>query len=171
MIQEQAEDPAIKDYAENRMHQLDMIGIPAPPIGGTDIGGKPTRLADFKGDVVLIVFWATWYVPAAQDVAGLDRIYDSYRQRGFRVLGVNVDTAQKGSENIEMVIPNVRRFLLDYNVRWPNLINETGDHDYAKAYGVAELPANVLIGRDGTIIHRDLTRSNLERVVKKALGE
>lgn len=170
MIQDQAEDPAIKEYAASRMRQLDMIGKPAPPIEGTDIDGKTIRLADYKGDVVLILFWATWYVPTAEDVAALDRIYDSYRDRGFRVLGVNLDTAQEGGEKIETVLPNIRRFLLDHNVRWPNLINGTGTRDYAKAYAVNELPANVLIGRDGTVIHRDLNRSTLERVAKKAVG-
>ena len=59
-------------------------------------------------------------------------------------------------------MPNIRRFLLDHNVRWPNLINGTGAHDYAKAYGVTEIPTNVLIGRDGNVIHLDLSRKNLE---------
>ena len=65
-------------------------------------------------------------------------------------------------------MPNIRRFLLDHNVTWPNLINGPGDRDYAGAYGVTQIPANVLIGRDGTVIHLDLTRSNLEAAVEKA---
>jgi hypothetical protein len=64
----------------------------------------------------------------------------------------------------------VRRFLIDRNVPWPNLINGTGDRDVAKTYGVAEVPSNVLIGRDGRVIQIDLTRSNLEKVVAKALA-
>ena len=67
-------------------------------------------------------------------------------------------------------MPNIRRFLLDHNVTWPNLINGPGDRDYAGAYGVTQIPANVLIGRDGTVIHLDLTRSNLEAAVEKAVG-
>ena len=68
-------------------------------------------------------------------------------------------------------MPNIRRFLLDNNVRWPNLINGTGTNDYAKAYGVAEIPSNVLIGRDGTVIHLDLSpRKNLATVVAKAVA-
>ena len=63
----------------------------------------------------------------------------------------------------DAVRPAVRRFLLEYNVRWPNLINGAGDQDYAGLYAVSEVPANVLIGREGTLIHLDLTRSNLER--------
>ena len=61
-------------------------------------------------------------------------------------------------------MPNIRRFLLDDNVRWPNLVNGAGVHDYAKAYGITEIPSNVLIGPDGTVIHVDLSRKNLDPV-------
>ena len=67
-------------------------------------------------------------------------------------------------------MPNIRRFLLDHNVRWPNLVNGDGAHDYAAAYGVTEIPTNVLIGRDGTVIHVDLSRKNLAQVVARAVG-
>ena len=66
--------------------------------------------------------------------------------------------------------PAVRQFLLEYNVRWPNLINGQGNQDYARAYAVSEVPANVLIGRDDTVIHLDLARSNLEKAVARAVG-
>src|SRR5256885_10087322 len=55
---------------------------------------------------VLVLFWATWYTAAAQDAAGLDRVYEAYRQRGFRILAVNLDTAQEGGEKPETVLPN-----------------------------------------------------------------
>src|SRR4029079_17895818 len=123
---------------------------PASPIVGTDVDGKAVRLQDFKGDVILVVFWATWHVPAAADVAWLDRAYETYKGRGFRILGVNLDSSQDGGQKLEVVLPNIRRFLIDHNVRWPNVINEPGDRDFARSYSVSDIPANVLIGRDGT---------------------
>ena len=80
-------------------------------------------------------------------------------------MGINLDTLQNDGPKLETVMPNIRRFLLDHNVRWPNLVNGTGAHDYAAAYGVTEIPTNVLIGRDGNVIHVDLSRKNLETVV------
>ena len=143
-----------------------MIGKPAPAIEGTDLDGKPVSLADLKGNVVLVVFWASWCLPSSAEVAvarsGLRQLH---RDRGFRVVGINVDTLQGDRPKLETVLPNVRRFLLDNNVRWPNLINGTGTNDYAKAYGVVDIPSNVLIGRDGTVIHLDLSpRKNLASV-------
>jgi len=86
-------------------------------------------------------------------------------------VGINVDTLQGDRPKLEAVLPSVRRFLLENNVRWPNLVNGTGTNDYAKAYGVAEIPSNVVIGRDGTVIHLDLSpRKNLATVVGKAVA-
>jgi len=170
LIKANTDDTVIEQYVTGRLRQLDFIGKPAPLIEGTDVDGKAVRMEGFKGDVILVVFWATWYVPGAEDVAWLDRVYETYKGRGFRILGVNLDASQDGGQKLEAVMPNIKRFLIDHNVRWPNLVNQPGDRDYAKAYGVTEVPANVLIGRDGTVIYLDLTRSNLESVVAKALG-
>ena len=128
-------------------------------------------LADLKGNVVLVVFWASWCLPSSTEIAALDQVYSTLRPRGFRVIGINVDTLQGDGPKLETVLPNIRRFLLDNNVRWPNLINGTGTNDYAKAYGVTEIPSNVLIGRDGNVIHLDLSpRKNLESVVSRSLA-
>ena len=170
LIRDNAQDAVIKDLAASRLKRLDMLGKPAPPIAGTDVDGKPVGLAEYKGDVVLVAFWASWCLPNAEEISWFEQVDRSYRGRGFRVLGINLDAAQDGGQKLETVTPNIRRFLLDHNVRWPNLINGPGDRDYAGAYGVTEIPANVLIGRDGTVINLDLTRSNLEAAVAKAVG-
>jgi thiol-disulfide isomerase/thioredoxin len=170
LIEGNARDAVIKDLAASRLKRLGMIGKPAPPIAGTDVDGKPVRLEDSRGDVVLVYFWASWCLPNAAEIAWFEQVARMYRMRGFRVLGINLDAAQDGGQPLETVMPNIRRFLLDHNVTWPNLINGPGDRDYAGAYGVTQIPANVLIGRDGTVIHLDLTRSNLEAAVEKALG-
>jgi thiol-disulfide isomerase/thioredoxin len=170
LLVNEAENVGVKEFSARRLHQLDMIGRPAPVIHGTDVDGKPVSLAAFKGNVVLVVFWASWCVPSLAEVAALDEVYSTHRDRGFRILGINVDTAQDDSLKLETVLPNIRRFLLDHNVRWPNLINASGASDYAKAYGVAEVPANILIGRDGTVIHLDLSpQKNLAAAIAQAM--
>jgi peroxiredoxin len=169
LVEKEADSPAVKDFCTSRLNRLQMIGKPALSIEGTDLDGKQVRLSDLKGNVVLVVFWASWCLPSSSEVAWLDQVYDTYHNRGFRVLGINLDAAASGGPKLETVMPNIRRFLLDHNVRWPNLINGTGVHDYAKAYGVAEIPSNVLISRDGLIIHLDLSRKNLDAVVAGAV--
>ena len=171
LIHDETSNPALKEFCAARLNQLNMVGKAAPPIQGTDLDGKPVNLADLKGNVVLVVFWASWCIPNAAEIAWLDELYETYRNRGFRIVGINLDTLQSGDPKLEMVMPNIRRFLVDHNVRWPNLINGEGVHDYAKAYGVTEIPSNVLIGPDGTVIHVDLSRKNLGPVIAGAIPE
>ena len=126
LIHDETSNPALKEFCAGRLNQLNMVGKAAPPIQGTDLDGKPVNLADLKGNVVLVVFWASWCIPNAAEIAWLDQLYETYRNRGFRIVGINLDTLQSGDPKLEMVMPNIRRFLMDHNVRWPNLINGEG---------------------------------------------
>jgi peroxiredoxin len=170
LIGDETSNPAIKEFCTSRLKRLNMVGKPAPPLKGADIDGKTVNLADYKGSTVLIVFWASWCPPSSAEIAWLDQAYDAYRNRGLRVLGINVDTLPGGETKIDTVMPNIKRFLLDHNVRWPNLVNGQGAHDYAGAYGITDIPANVLIGPDGNVSHLDLSRKNLNRVIAAAVS-
>jgi peroxiredoxin len=170
MIRDSTKEPALKGLAESRLIQLDLVGKPAPAISGTSIDGNAVSLDQYKGNVVLVVFWASWCLPSADEASRIEAISGRLQPQGFRILGINLDTLQDGGAPLATVLPAIRRFLLDHNVRWPNLINTPGEHDYAKAYGVTEIPANVLIGRDGKILHLDLSRSNIEEAITKALA-
>jgi thiol-disulfide isomerase/thioredoxin len=170
LLKEHAQSPQFARFLEARLGRLDLVGKPAPAIQGTDLDGKNFDLADSRGKVVLVVFWATWCVPCAAEVAALREVADTYRGKGFQVVSVNVDALQDGGQKLETVLPGVHRFLIDHNVTWPTLINGTGDQDFAKAYGVTEIPANVLIARDGTIASIDLVRQNLETTVARVVG-
>jgi len=166
----EADNAAVKGYCSGRLDQLEMIGKSAPAIEGTDLDGKPVSLTNFKGNAVLVVFWASWCLPSSAEIAWLDSVYNKYRERGLRIVGINLDVSPASGMSIESLMPNIKRFVLDHNIRWPNLVNGTGARDYARLYGVTDIPANVLIGRDGTIIHRDLWRKNLDSVIAKAVA-
>lgn len=165
-----AESPAVRDLAARRIKHLEMVGVAAPPIAGTDLDGKPFSLEAAKGDVVLVVFWATWCLPVAQEIPWLEEAYQTYRDRGFRVVGIDVDAAQDGVTDPKSVIPNVRRFLVEYNVPWPTLINGQGEKDLTNAYSITEVPANVLIGRDGKVVHLDLVGPKLDKAISEAVS-
>ncbi len=170
LVMKESENSTIKGFCASRLNQLQMIGKPAPAIQGTDLDGKRVDLNTLKGNVVLVVFWASWCVPSSAEVPWLDQVYTTYQPKGFRILGINLDPLQKENPKVEALMPNIKRFVIDHNVRWPNLVNGAGAQDYATAYGVAEIPTNVLIGRDGNVIHLDLSRKNLNSVIARSVG-
>jgi len=171
LVLKQSDNATVKGYCASRLNQLAMIGKPAPAILGTDLDGKPIDLAALKGNVVLINFWASWCLPSSAEVTWLDQVYTTYGPRGFRIVGVNVDTLQKDTPKLETVMPNIRKFLIEHNVRWPNVVSGTGAQDYTTAFSVSEIPTNVLIGRDGNVLHLDLSRKNLDKVIARAVGQ
>ncbi len=171
LVANETSNSEVKQFCVARLNHLTMLGKPAPPIQGTDLDGKPVTLAELKGKVVLVVFWASWCLPNAEETVWLDQVYETFYNKGFRILGINLDSVQNGEPKLETFLPNIRRFLMDHNVRWPNLVNGSGAHDYAKAYGVTDIPTNVLIGPDGTVIHLDLSRKNLDQVIARAVAK
>ncbi|GIW86132.1 MAG: hypothetical protein KatS3mg108_0456 [Isosphaeraceae bacterium] len=172
LIARESPDEAIRTYAANRLRRLEMIGTPAPPFEGRDIDGQPFRLADTRGDVVLLVFWASWCIPCGPEADHLVAVLRAYKQRGLRVVGVNLDAMHDPDESPAALEASVRRFLVDHHVGFPNLLNAAqGNPDIAAAYGITDIPANVLIDRNGNIAHIDLTASNLEPVLKRTLGQ
>ena len=171
LVADETSNPVVKQFCTSRLNQLNLLGKPAPPIQGTDLDGKPVSLQELKGKVVLVVFWASWCLPSADEIVWLDQVYEAYHRSGFRILGINLDTFQSGDPKVETILPNIRRFLVDHNVRWPNLVNGQGAHDYARAYGVTDIPTNALVGSNGTVIHLDLSRKNLDQVIAKAVAK
>ncbi|QDV33969.1 peroxiredoxin family protein [Tautonia plasticadhaerens] len=163
-------EPSVVEYLDHRIRQLDMIGRPAPSFEGHDVDGRLVRLGDYAGKPVLLVFWATWHRPNVEQVAWMKEAIGPYRDKGLQIIGVNLDSMSEANRPIAEVAPEVRRYVLEYNIPWPNIINTRGDGDISDAYGVTEIPANVLIGRDGLISALDLSQSTFAREVDKAMG-
>jgi hypothetical protein len=171
LAQEHADDPAVKELVAQWQGQVDLIGKPAPPITGKDVDGKPVALHNNNTKITLVVFWATWNVADIQAVAAFKNSLKSHEGKGLQIIGVNLDAHRDGGMPVADILPDVRRFLIDNNIRWPNLIDVPGEDSLARAYGVKDLPSNVLIGRDGTVIQFNLTSANLDKVLDQALAK
>jgi alkyl hydroperoxide reductase subunit AhpC len=167
---EEPGDPEIRAHFAPRLRQLNLVGQPAPHFAARDVDGEPVRLADFKDKVVLIDFWATWCPPSIAALTRLSTLRETYQDRGFEILGVNVDAHHEGIKDIKTALPTVRHVLVEYDVTWPIVLTDEGEGDIARAYGVETLPANFLVGRDGMIRALELNDPELGRAIAKAIG-
>ena len=119
-------------------------GGPAPAFTLTTPEGQPGALSQYKGQVVMVNFWATWCGPCQQEMPLLDQMYKKYKPAGFTLIGVNVDKDA----------PPVKELLARKPVSFPVLLDPA--NQVSKAYHVDEMPSSVIIDRKGEIryIHR-----------------
>ena len=122
-----------------------------------DIQGKSFALSDYKGKVVLLDFWATWCPPCRKEIPGFIEMYNSYRSRGFVVIGVSMDDSTS----------DIKKFAKRYKMNYPILLG-AGRNDLEPAFGQLPLPTAFVIGRDGRICakHDGLTpKEDFEREI------
>jgi thiol-disulfide isomerase/thioredoxin len=121
-------------------------------------------LADERGNVVYVDFWASWCVPCRQSMPVLDALFRKHGSAGLSVVGVNKDVSEE----------DAKRFLQKVRVSF-RLVPDDGDAA-AKAFGVKAMPSGYLIDRKGTVryVHRGFTSETpaaLEAQIVKLLGE
>ena len=114
-------------------------GGATPPLALEDLAGRTHDLADYRGKVVLVNFWATWCEPCRAEMPSMDRLRSSLQGKPFEVLAVNLAEPRSRIES----------FLVQMPLRFPLLRDR--DSAVAKAWRARVLPASYLIGRDGRI--------------------
>ena len=112
---------------------------PAPTFSLPSRGGATIDLTQYKGQVVMINFWASWCVPCRQEMPLLESIYKKYKPLGFTLIGVNVEPDQKEAEN----------FLKQTPVSFPVLFDAKSK--VSGLYNVQVMPTTVFIDRKGNV--------------------
>jgi peroxiredoxin len=124
----------------------------APDFVLSDASGQSVRLADFRGKVVLLSFWATWCAPCDQEIPWFVEFQRMHNQRGFTVLGVSMDEGGWGS---------VKPYIETKKVNYPVMI---GNSEVAGLFGgqYFPMPLTLIIDRSGQIaaIHAGLCRKD-----------
>jgi peroxiredoxin len=133
----------------------------APDFTMSDASGKPVKLSDFRGKVVLLNFWATWCGPCKIEIPMLKGLQETYEDRNFTVLGVSLE-----DDGWNVVKPYMERAQFNYPVM-------VGSEDIAALYGGLEaMPTTFLIDKAGRIaaVHVGLcSRSEYEGEIKAVL--
>jgi len=137
-----------------------LLGKPAPAWTLKDAAGVEHSLADYRGKVVLIDFWATWCGWCKLGMPSIQALHEKYKDKGVEIIGITVWEAG-----------DPVRYMKDNGFTYTLL---TGTDDVAPAYGIQGIPRLVVIGKDGSVVH-DATgydkeaEANLGAVIDKAL--
>ena len=111
----------------------------APDFSLRDLNNQTLELANYRGKVVLLDFWATWCTPCRGEIPHFVEFQNNYREQGLQVIGISMDDDAKP----------IREFYQEFKMNYPVAL---GNEKVAEAYGgVLGLPITFLIGRDGQV--------------------
>lgn len=148
------------DVLQPREAALRWFGKAAPALEGQDLEGKPVDLAQYKGKVVLIDFWATWCPPCVSAMPELIETYKTYNKLGFEIIGVSLDQDKEA----------LNRFLSAQKVPWRTVFDgKTWFGPNPRKYDVHAVPAAFLLDRDGKIVYAGTPAKGYGPLVKRLL--
>ena len=143
--------------------------IAAIPFTLKDQYGKTHTLADYKGKVIFLNFWATWCPPCRAEMPDIQKLYERSPQEGENaVIVLGVAAPKLGSEKDQA---GIKAFMDKNGYTYPVLMDKRGK--LFEAYGIRAIPTTYLIDRNGNVIGRvqgALSAENLERIVQEALA-
>lgn len=148
---------------ENNIPHLEpapLAGHPAPDFTLSDVQGHPVALSDFKGQPVIINFWATWCGPCRVEMPHLQAAYENHHQNGLVVLGVNLT-----ERDDPRAVPD---FLAEFGLTFPVVLDHSGQ--VAELYRVLGQPASVFIDQEG-MIHQVFQGPVNEQFINERVAE
>ena len=138
-------------------------GKPAPPLKVTTTSGQPITLANYKGYVLILDFFASWCQPCKRSIPHIIELNRKYGKQELQILGLSLD------EDRDDLIDFTTPLKLNYPVA-------LADEDLQSDYGLRSLPTVFIINKKGIVVEKfmglsDEVKKNLETTIKRLLAE
>lgn len=138
------------------------LGAPAPNLSLPSPEGDILALQNLEGKLVLLDFWASWCKPCRMENPRVVKIYEKYQDRGLEILGVSLD------QNREAWLQAIN----EDGLGWLHVLDQAGEGSQAfQLYNVNAIPSTFLIGRDGSILAKNLRGDALEEKIRQELSK
>lgn len=140
---------SLREEAERDLNELRNLrrGMIAPETAAEDLDGKVFKLTDYRGKVVLLVFWASWCQPCMAEVPDEKKLVEHFKDRPFVILGVNGDNARK----------DALKAVADHEIPWRSFSNgplgPTGP--ITEIWNVRRWPTTFVLDHEGVIRHKN----------------
>ena len=119
------------------------VGYLAPGFVLRNLEGNHEDLESYRGQVVVLNFWATWCAPCRIEMPSFEKLYRRYRSEGMTILAVTID------KNME---PKIKSFVNEYGLSFPVLLDEKGEVE--QLYPSMTIPFTYVIDREGRVVAR-----------------
>lgn len=155
--------PEVSGYAKSLEGAMRRLNLPGNvmELKAETFDGKPFDLASLKGQVVLIDFWASWNQYSVKELPSLKKVYEEYHAKGFEIVGISADQERAKLEE----------FLQTEKLPWITLYENGGSSAAMRYYSIAELPAGILVGKDGKVLSLTARGDELTRLLKQELDK
>lgn len=137
----------------------------APDFVVENLRGGDAALADYKGKLLLLNFWATWCIPCREEMPGMETLWQNYKDQGLVVVAVSVDEGSRA---------RIEKFSEIFKLSFPILLDP--ESKVSDLYKVSNMPTSFLIDRNGRIVTRivgteDWSSSEAVQLVETLLAQ
>ncbi len=138
------------------------VGKVLPDFAERDLDGRPLAIANYRGKIVLLDFWATWCGPCVAELPNVVAAYKKYHGRGFEIIGISLD--REGAKE------KLVAFTKDHEMPWVQFYDgKYWDNKLSTQYGIRSIPATFLLDGDGRVIAKDLRGTGLDEKLAELL--
>ncbi len=158
-----SQDLRVAGYGRKITRYGQQLALKLKPVAikGTLLSGDQLDWSKYKGQVVVIDFWATWCGPCVREIPEMKKTYAKYHEKGLEILGVSVDEDGQA----------LKEFVRENELPWPILFSDNRNQKLQDQFGIRGYPTYVVVGRNGKMVSKGARGPALVQLIEQELAK